>query len=246
MQLKIYPTRCVKAYFVFVTQEKCIENSYQLKGFCQPCPDGTYQDRPGQTECWPCSKRPNDPSFHYSSRCQKRRKELAGHHHPAIAVLLANKHLIRNKSNANFSSVRNSKLGQIAAAATPPPNYNSINYRPSKYSKKSLKKSRLPSSKTRRNLVQYYPATGGETERLKKKKANETVESPEDDPCWPSPCLEGGTCLRTKRFDDDNNLVPHFKCSCRPGATGEQFTFHLLNRWIHWTVCDSTNLFCLL
>lgn len=205
-------------------QEKCPVNSYQLKGLCQPCPEGTYQDRPGQTECWPCSKRPSNSTHHYNVRCKRRTKEFAGHH-PALAVLLANKHLIRNKSlsyksgKVNIRPILSKKLGSIAPVSLSFKHHLKINDYPSKYSKKSSKKPFT--SKSRRNLADYYPATGT-TSSLKQKKSNFTDGAlSEDDPCWPNPCLAGGTCFRTSRFDDNNNLVQNFKCACRPGATGE-------------------------
>lgn len=192
--------------------QKCPVNTFQLKGSCQPCPARTYQDRVGQTECRPCPNRPSvvKSSEHSNARCQHRPNRPV---HPSIVALtkLPNrKSLDRSAAIQTRQSV--GKLGKTAAAHT---------LREDDDKQTSSDSKHIKYKNRRHHQNSYQLASGREAvSRNSLTTINETLADPED-PCWPNPCLAGGTCFRSTRYADySNRIVSSFKCSCRVGTKG--------------------------
>lgn len=198
--------------------EKCPVNTFQLKGSCQPCPARTYQDRVGQTECRPCPNRPSvvKSSEHSNARCQHRPNRPV---HPSIVALtkLPNRKSL-DRSPAIQTRQSAGKLGKTAAAHT---------LREDDDQQTSSDSKHIKYKNRRHHQNSYQLASGREAvSRNSLTTINETLADPED-PCWPNPCLAGGTCFRSTRYADySNRIVSSFKCSCRVGTKGQQRTYY--------------------
>lgn len=205
---------------ILLLVEKCPPNSFQLKGVCQPCPEGTFQDRAGQTECRSCPIRPSvTSSDHYNSRCRPRTSRPLLPHIVGLAKLPNRKSSSWSPSSTKTRHA-NGKLGSVAAGHT----LSADRKKPitdTKYKKMQFQQS---SMKSRRHYPHSYQlATGRATDKLMTKSlsTNDTID---DDPCFPNPCLAGGTCFRAVRYDN-NKIISSFKCSCRIGTTGRVISF---------------------
>jgi hypothetical protein len=191
------------------------------------CPERTYQDKAGQTECRPCPNRPSitvKSSEHYNSRCRPSRPD-----HTSIVALTK---LPNRKSSSSTihtrqlsSSSSTGKLGKIAAGHTSfhenkPITTTSIN---DKYIRYKNRRHHHPAVSQ-----QYQLATGRSTVSRNPftVSTNDTdgIDDAED-PCYPNPCLAGGTCFRSTRYADNNRIVSSFKCSCRVGTKGNHTKF---------------------
>ncbi|XP_046644446.1 neurogenic locus notch homolog protein 2-like [Daphnia pulicaria] len=204
-----------------IDAEKCPPNTFQQKGVCQLCPERTYQDRAGQTECRPCPNRPSvtvKSSEHYNSRCHPSR--------PDHASIVALKKLPNRKSSSStiqtrqLSSSASGKLGKIAAAHTQTsPNHND------KFTSSSKYKNRRHHQHPVSHQQPYQLATGRlavSRNSFTSPAINDTagIVDDDEDPCSPNRCLAGGTCFRSTRYADNNRIVSSFKCSCRVGTKG--------------------------
>ncbi len=214
---------------MFHNAEKCPANSFQSKGTCQPCPVGTFQEKAGQTECKPCSNRPfvTSSGVYYNSRCLQQRTSR-----PAHSSIVALAKLPNRKSSwlATPSAIKtrqlNSKLGNVAAAHTAVFPDKRVTDTANKYNKKKAAQplTQQSSVKYRRHHPHSYqltkgPRTGHSSVTNGSSSSSTTIDD-EDDPCVPNPCLAGGTCFRSVRYDENNKIVTSFKCSCRLGTKG--------------------------
>lgn len=195
------------------------------------CPERTYQDRAGQTECRPCPNRPSvtvKSSEHYNSRCRPSRPD-----HASIVALTK---LPNRKSSSStiqtrqLSSSASGKLGKIAAAHSTQtsPNHNDKFTSSSKY--KNRRHHQHPVSQQPYQLATGRSAVSRNS--FTSPAINDTagIVDDDEDPCSPNPCLAGGTCFRSTRYADNNRIVSSFKCSCRVGTKG--ITWSLLFRSI--------------
>ena len=183
------------------------------------CPERTYQDKAGQTECRPCQNRPSitvKSSEHYNSRCRPSRPD-----HASIVALtkLPNRKSSSSTIHTRQLSSSTGKLGKIAAGHTSfhenKPITTSIN---DKYIRYKHRRHHHPA------VSQHYQLATGRSAVSRNPftvSTNDTdgIDDAED-PCYPNPCLAGGTCFRSTRYADNNRIVSSFKCSCRVGIKG--------------------------
>lgn len=157
-------------------------------------------------------------SEHYNSRCRQRASRPVHPFVVGLAKLPNRKSWPASPSGGRQSS--NGKLGNVAAAHTLSSERNNKPMTEAKY--KKFQQFQQSSLKNRRHYSHPYQlATGRTTGKMLTKSlpTNDTIE--DDDPCFPNPCLAGGTCFRAVRYDK-NQIVSSFKCSCRLGTTGKQ------------------------